>query len=127
MKEHEALFTLALADLVLVEKNLGDPDIRPQILLFHLQQAAEKFLKALLSFSGLRFPRTHDLAELVFLCEKEARISFPEWVEELFILNPFAVEFRYGLPVHDVPDVFRLFKQVTALRDFVARIIEKDQ
>lgn len=126
-KEYEAFFDLALADLVLVEKNLKDPDIRPQILLFHLQQAAEKLLKALLSFRGLRFPRTHDIAELAFLCERDAHVPLPEWVEELFLLNPFAVEFRYGLLVDEVPDVPRLFERTVALRDFVAQVLRRNR
>jgi len=31
---------------------------------FHAQQAAEKYLKALLAFRGLEFPKTHDLDAL---------------------------------------------------------------
>lgn len=90
-REHEALFELAAADLILVAKNLGDPEIRPQLLFFHLQQAVEKFLKSLLSFYGQRFPRIHDIAELIVLCRK-AGIELPEWIEELIGLTPFAVD-----------------------------------
>ena len=32
---------------------------------FHAQQGAEKYLKAFLSFNGIRFPRTHDIEELL--------------------------------------------------------------
>lgn len=76
-KEYEAFFDLALADLVLVEKNLKDPDIRPQILLFHLQQAAEKLLKALLSFRGLRFPGHTILPNLLSSASETLMFPFP--------------------------------------------------
>ena len=37
------LFELGCADLKLVERNLDDEEISKQLLLFHLQQAVEKF------------------------------------------------------------------------------------
>jgi HEPN domain-containing protein len=121
-REHEALFELAAADLILVAKNLGDPEIRPQLLFFHLQQAVEKFLKSLLSFYGQRFPRTHDIAELIVLCRK-AGIELPEWIEELIGLTPFAVELRYGLPADEIPDISYFFKRVSQLKELVEKEI----
>jgi len=35
---------------------------------FHAQQAAEKYLKAVMAAHGLEIPRTHDLEELQLLC-----------------------------------------------------------
>lgn len=37
---------------------------------FHAQQSAEKYLKALLVFAGVAFPKTHDLPTLNTLCEQ---------------------------------------------------------
>jgi len=54
-REHFALFELGRADLKLVERNLDDEEIRRQLLLFHLQQAVERFLKSLLSSKNVRF------------------------------------------------------------------------
>ena len=59
--EHVYLFETASADIKLVEKNMHDKDIIPQILLFHLQQGIEKLLKSLISSAGNRFPRVHDI------------------------------------------------------------------
>lgn len=72
-------------------------------LCFDAQRAAEKAIKAVLIFLGVRFPRTHDLAELLTLVEK-AGWSVPEKVKRASILTPYAVESRYpGLsePVND--------------------------
>ena len=41
------------------------PDVLFEDLCFDAQQAAEKALKAVLISGGKRFPRTHDLAELL--------------------------------------------------------------
>ncbi len=35
---------------------------------FHAQQATEKYLKAFLTYHGISFPYTHNLAELIELC-----------------------------------------------------------
>src|ERR1035438_8315582 len=53
---------------------------------FHCQQAAEKYLKCLLTYLGIQAPRTHDLKALAALIPLEQR--FPLRVEELVELNP---------------------------------------
>jgi len=61
---------------------------------FHCQQAAEKYLKCLLTYLGIQAPRTHDLQALALLIPVER--SFPVRVEELAELNPYAVNVRYA-------------------------------
>ena len=95
-REHLNLFELGCADLKLVERNLDDKEISRQLLLFHLQQAVEKFLKSLLSLKNIKFPKSHDIEALIELCE-ERGIELPEYVEEFVSLTPYAVGFRYGL------------------------------
>ena len=48
---------------------------------FHCQQAAEKYLKCLLTYLGIQAPRTHDLKALAALIPLEQR--FPVQVEDL--------------------------------------------
>ena len=60
---------------------------------FHAQQCADKYLKALLTFQGIDFPKSHDLTELVALIPQSFRIEFPKG--ELEELNPYAIETRY--------------------------------
>ena len=63
-------------------------------LCFDAQQAAEKAIKAVLIHLNVRFPRTHDLAELLTLVEKAGQ-RVPEQVKRASILTPYAVESRY--------------------------------
>jgi len=61
---------------------------------FHSQQAAEKYLKALLQEYGLTVPRTHDLEELLNrLLPHDA--SLRKLRRGLAALTPFAVDYRY--------------------------------
>ena len=66
----------------------------PDLVCFHSQQCAEKYLKAFLIFHDTPFPKTHDLLMLLDL-------SIPhhpalELQRDLFeFLNPYSVQFRY--------------------------------
>jgi HEPN domain-containing protein len=59
-KQFQILFRKGSVDLAVVEHliNLNAADIDREVLLFHLQQAAEKFLKALLSNGAIHFEKT---------------------------------------------------------------------
>jgi HEPN domain-containing protein len=61
---------------------------------FHCQQAAEKYLKCLLTARGIQAPRTHDLRALAILIPSEDRTSLN--VDKLADLNSYAVEVRYA-------------------------------
>ena len=61
---------------------------------FHAQQCAEKYLKALLVARNQRFPRTHDLAALSDLCEQN-EILLPVDQDALQKLSAYAVQIRY--------------------------------
>jgi HEPN domain-containing protein len=60
---------------------------------FHRQQAAEKYVKCLLTYLGVQFPRTHDLKALVALIPIEQ--GFPIGGDLLSELTPYAVGCRY--------------------------------
>lgn len=66
----------------------------PDLVCYHCQQAAEKYLKAFLIFHEHSFPKTHDLLLLL-----EMGMKFEAMLEvhrELFeSLNPYSVQFRY--------------------------------
>jgi HEPN domain-containing protein len=63
-------------------------------LCFHAQQAAEKAIKALLIWHGVKFPYIHDLAALLTRLEK-ATGDLPQRIGEAERLTQFAVETRY--------------------------------
>ncbi|MCK0507085.1 HEPN domain-containing protein [Aromatoleum anaerobium] len=61
---------------------------------FHAQQSIEKALKAVCTLHGIEVRRTHDLAALGQAI-LDAGDALPVSLDELRVLNPFAVEFRY--------------------------------
>jgi len=62
-----------------------------EIVGFHCQQAAEKYLKALLTRCQIEFPKTHDIKTLLQLAGDPVADSLgaAKW------LTPFGVEIRY--------------------------------
>lgn len=61
---------------------------------FHAQQAAEKYLKAVLQEAGKVVPKTHSLAELLGLC-LEIDKSYELLLPDLNLLDAYAVQYRY--------------------------------
>ena len=61
---------------------------------FHAQQAAEKFLKALLTRHQIPFPKTHSIRQLLELAEK-AVPGIQESLSDARTLSPYGVEIRY--------------------------------
>ena len=61
---------------------------------FHAQQAAEKYLKALLAWHGEAIPRTHDLEEIQDRCERVHPLPALTNLD-LADLTGYAVELRY--------------------------------
>lgn len=63
---------------------------------FHCQQAVEKYSKAFLVYSEIKFPRIHDLTELYKLCANvDSSIQLD--LDYLINLTEFAVEMRYSV------------------------------
>jgi HEPN domain-containing protein len=61
---------------------------------FHSQQAAEKYLKAVLQEGGMPIPRIHSLAELLALLAK-SDAGFLLIQADGSVLEGYAVQFRY--------------------------------
>ncbi len=60
---------------------------------FHAQQCVEKYLKALLVFKHIDFPKTHDVGELTTLTTGLVRLEIP--VAEKRRLTAYATVTRY--------------------------------
>lgn len=96
---------------------------------FHAQQAAEKHLKALLTFHQIEFPKTHSIGELLDLT---ARVA-PELAADLreaVALTPYGVELRYpgDAPEPDLAEVLRALELAGNVRDAVlAQLPESDR
>ncbi len=60
---------------------------------FHVQQTAEKSLKAWIAYIGIEYPHTHDISLLLQSLRIAAVDVEPYW--DLVEYNVFAVQFRY--------------------------------
>ena len=66
---------------------------------FELQQSAEKLLKSILSSNNIKFPKSHDIEQLINVCE-ENQIKLIDEIEIIIELSDYAVEGRYSI-IHD--------------------------
>ena len=61
---------------------------------FHSQQAAEKYLKAFLTYHQVEFPKTHDIDELLDLIAPiDSKLS--ESLRDVIALTNYGVDVRY--------------------------------
>ncbi len=79
-----------LSASVLVKLGKGCP---AEVVCFHAQQCAEKYLKALLVLRNKAFPRTHDVGELIALLPPALRPDLTELEQQR--LTSYAVLARY--------------------------------
>lgn len=80
-------------DLLTVDRLCSEDPFR-DVVAFHAQQAAEKYLKALLTRHQIEFPKTHELRRLLELLagvepQLAASLTAIKWLE------PFGVDVRY--------------------------------
>lgn len=60
---------------------------------FHAQQAAEKYLKALLTWHQIEFPKTHAIEQLLDLA-KQADAETAASLKDAAVLSPYGVDIR---------------------------------
>ena len=89
---------------------------------FHAQQAVEKFLKAVLVWHQVEFPKTHDIGRLTDLL-KTVDAGLADRVREASALTPYAVEARYpsDLPEPTLAEAREALSIATRVRDAVLR------
>jgi HEPN domain-containing protein len=94
-----------------------------EIVCFHCQQAAEKYLKCFLTEHGEEPPYTHDLDELCKSCEKHDN-SFSTIANWCTVLTQFGVQPRYD-PRMDIKesDMLLALNNAKALKEFVKNSI----
>jgi HEPN domain-containing protein len=88
--------------LTLAETPIAGDELR-RLLCFHLQQAAEKSIKAVLVQRHVLFRPTHDIGNLVTLII-QAGIPWPPELSDAVDLTRFAVETRYPSAAPDVTE-----------------------
>jgi len=72
----------------------------PDLVCYHCQQSAEKYLKAYLTYRRIKYPKTHDLEKLLDLV-----VAFDPLADAIReanrFLNPYSITVRY--PGDEVP------------------------
>ena len=93
---------------------------------FHCQQAVEKYLKVLLTFYQVEFPKTHEIERLLALVgganrEAAGALSGAKW------LGPFGVDIRYpGDAAEMLPgDEVRAVEIARFARAVVLRVLDE--
>ncbi|MBI5304654.1 MAG: HEPN domain-containing protein [Chloroflexi bacterium] len=89
---------------------------------FHLQQCAEKYLKAILVAHNKFFPKTHDLVQLSVLCEA-AGVIVPVDTDQLELLANHAIKTRYPRGIPPVEDARQAMKTARAVRKFARKFL----
>ena len=128
LNQYEILFRKANTDFkaakILLENfNDRDDELDADVIYFHLQQCAEKLLKSLLDYNNVKFPKIHDLRELISLLNDNRILLCVDNIEKLIRLNYYAVEGRYAIIHDNLIDVDIYIKILEKLASFVKDII----
>jgi len=124
----ETLLRKAAQDELALDLLLQHGAMPEELVGFHAQQAAEKLLKAALRTVGADYPLTHRIERLMDLLA-EAGSSTPSDLDELRLLTPFAVEFRYDILPSEAEatlDGHRLRGLIAQLRQWVEALSAPD-
>jgi hypothetical protein len=73
-----------------------DPELADEVVGLHAQQAAEKYLKAVLAHRGITYRRVHSITYLLGLLE-DHDVPAPPRAPELEGFTPWAPQARYDL------------------------------
>ncbi len=109
----------ARRDLITAQKNLASENPFTDIICFHSQQAAEKYVKAFLLWEEVPFPKTHAIEDLILLAAQKDS-SFLKLKQLSTELTPYAVETRY--PEFEAPllkDAEKAIQSSEQIKDFV--------
>ena len=96
-----------------------------EIICFHCQQSAEKYLKAFIFLQDIEPEKTHDLDKLLVTCQ-EYNDSFSILLAKVNVLKNYAVMPRYpnelSITGDDVKTAIQYAKDV---QEFVLKVIDK--
>ncbi len=125
LEQHQVLYKKGVADfnaakILFDQFNQGELALDIDIILFHLQQSADKLIKAILSKQKVNFPKIHDLEQLYNLLHSTG-IEVSVDIEWLIQLNDFAVEGRYAIIHDDILKMEEYFNTISILKEFTKK------
>jgi HEPN domain-containing protein len=122
------LLRKAADDLSMARRLADDPDSPDWGIGFHIQQAVEKGIKAVLCTKGIEYPRTHNISALLdILADNGITMTIDR--ESLIVLTPYGVIFRYDEmgptdeDLAELPDRAALLTVAEALVDWAGRLL----
>ncbi|MBW8050431.1 MAG: HEPN domain-containing protein [Cytophagales bacterium] len=95
-----------------------------EIICFHCQQCAEKYLKGYLVHNEIKIKKTHDLIRINQKCNN-INIDFKKIQKECIRLTKYGADIRY--PTHldiTMPDMELAIKDATKIKEFVLKKIK---
>lgn len=112
-------------DLNMAQKSLPDWSDYPDLICYHCQQAAEKYLKSLLVHHGISVKKTHDLEELLDLLSDSEPSIDAEIYDKALVVKNYSVLIRYPEPSGDPSeaDVLDALESAAFFRKFTATIL----
>ncbi|MFO7928957.1 MAG: HEPN domain-containing protein [Candidatus Humimicrobiaceae bacterium] len=97
-----------------------------EIICYHCQQSAEKYLKGYLVFCGTVPPRVHDLDELCKLCLKYSSV-FKNIADQCSDLTAYGVQPRYPMEIIlEIEDMQKALDSAKTVKGFVTDIIKAE-
>jgi HEPN domain-containing protein len=112
----------AEGDESILDRLLDNHDVPDDVLGFHVQQAVEKRLKAVLALGEVEYEHTHSVSYLTALIEQQG-IELPGCRKEIEGLTPWAVAARYNGTFEEVLDRGAARTLVSELRDWSGRLV----
>jgi len=91
-----------------------------EVICYHCQQAAEKYLKGFLALNGEAIEKIHDLVRLNKMCGKYEK-NFKIIEKDCLALTDYAVNVRYPFPLDiNETDMHLALKSARIIRDFIS-------
>jgi len=123
-KFSEEWFLIADADLGSAAFLQNMKPIPIEIICYHCQQSAEKFLKGFLASMGVEIAKTHDLPQLNIMC-KALDEEFTQIEGQCLRLTDFGVMVRYPYPIDiNFTDMEIALRDANEIKRFVSDKIE---
>ena len=128
LNQYQILYNKAKADLtaaniLYARFNEGNTELDLEVICFHLQQCAEKLLKAVLSQKEIYYPKVHDLETLLNIASQNS-IELKTNRELLIELNDYAVEGRYSVMHDDLENIQNIFLAISDFKIEIGIIID---
>jgi len=125
LKQAQEWQRMAYMDINSAEYLLNMHPVPIEIICYHCQQAAEKYLKGYLVLCGMTPPRIHDLDELCKLCSGYSD-TFKDIADQCSDLTAYGVQPRYPMELMlEKQDMHQALVSAKAIQDFIIALAPK--